>query len=208
MTKQEIAEQVLKETGGIARTAQFIAAGLSRGDVCHLNNSGVLDRVRTGYYRRGGNRSLNPAQYLEALVPEGILAVESALYCHGYITEPPQKLNIAVPRSISQAKLRKQGILEVLPFYVQEEQLPIGRIEMTVGGVQLPVYDKERTVCDCLKYHTHMDQEAFKAAIRHYVTDPKRNIPKLRDYAEKLGVLTMVDRMLAIMLPRAEAGEI
>lgn len=36
MIKLEIAQKVLTSTGGIAKTADFIAAGLAKYDVCNL----------------------------------------------------------------------------------------------------------------------------------------------------------------------------
>ena len=53
MTKLEIAQKVLISTGGIAKTADFIAAGLAKYDVCNLNHDEPVFQRRSS---QGGNR--------------------------------------------------------------------------------------------------------------------------------------------------------
>ena len=51
----------------------------------------------------------------------------------------------------------------------------------TVGnfnGVELKVYDRERTICDCFKYRSKLDNEIFNKAINAYVADPKKESRK------------------------------
>ena len=55
MTKLEIAQKVLISTGGIAKTADFIAAGLAKYDICNLNHDGHLERIHHGYYKLANN---------------------------------------------------------------------------------------------------------------------------------------------------------
>jgi hypothetical protein len=42
MTKMEIAKQVLSVAGGVAKTADFLNAGLTKSDVCTFTNDGFL----------------------------------------------------------------------------------------------------------------------------------------------------------------------
>ena len=40
----------------------------------------------------------------------------------------------------------------------------------------LPIYDKERTICDCFKYKNKMDNELFAKAINAYAMDKNKNL--------------------------------
>ncbi len=55
----------------------------------------------------------------------------------------------------------------------------IGKTEGIFNGVKLPVYDRERTICDCFKYRTKMDSELFNNAVNAYVIDKKKNLVNL-----------------------------
>ena len=69
MKKSEIAKTVIKNIGGIARTADFLAAGLSKPDIGELCNKGVLIRIRQGFYQLANDTTITEAQYISALLP-------------------------------------------------------------------------------------------------------------------------------------------
>ena len=47
------------------------------------------------------------------------------------------------------------------------------------GYYQLAVYARERTVCDCFKYRTKLDNEMFNKALNAYAADKKKNLSNL-----------------------------
>ena len=51
MSKTETAEKTIAESGGIAKTAELLSAGLSKSDIGRLADSGVIVRIRHGFYR-------------------------------------------------------------------------------------------------------------------------------------------------------------
>ena len=101
MTKLEQIQEVLAQAGGIARTSDFVAAGVTKPELGAFCKAGELERIRQGYYQRAGDYSISEAQYLRALLPEGIVCVESALFHYGYSDFAPRVWTLAVPRSIS-----------------------------------------------------------------------------------------------------------
>ena len=96
---------VIVSKGGIAKSADFVAAGIRAVDVVSLCNAGYLDRVRHGYYQMAEQSDATEEQMLATLIPQGIVCVESALFHYGYSDFAPRKWSIAVPRSVSRAKL-------------------------------------------------------------------------------------------------------
>ena len=190
---------VIVSKGGIAKSADFVAAGIRAVDVVSLCNAGYLDRVRHGYYQMAEQSDATEEQMLATLIPQGIVCVESALFHYGYSDFAPRKWSIAVPRSVSRAKLDVDA-LPVQSYFVQQDLYELGKTSGDFHGVTLPVYDRERTVCDCFKYRSRLDTELFSKALNAYANDPQKNLSNLSIYAKKLRVYKKVIELMEVLL--------
>lgn len=199
MTKAEIAQKVLNEYGGIAETSAFLAAGLYKSDIGKLVTDGVLERIRHGFYQLEGNSDITEVEYLSRLIPEGIVCVESALFHYGYTDFTPREWSIAVPRAVSQRKL-KTDIVPLKAYYIRPDVYELGKTQADFNGTMLPIYDKERTICDCFKYRTKLDNELFAKAVNAYATDKEKNLANLSKYAKQLRVYKKVTDMMEVLL--------
>lgn len=199
MTKAEIAKKVIDCSGGIAKTSEFLAAGLYRSDIGKLVKDGRLERIRHGFYRHADNYNITEAEYLSRLIPEGIVCVESALFKYGYTDFTPRKWSIAVPRAISQPKLQTAGV-PIKTYYIQKDVYELGKAEADFAGTMLPIYDKERTICDCFKYRAKLDSELFAKAVNAYANDKGKNLANLSRYARKLRVYKKIVDMMEVLL--------
>ena len=61
-------------------------------------------------------------------------------------------------------------------------------------------YDRERTICDCFKYRSRLDNEIFNKAINAYVKDDKKNLNNLSAYSQKLRVYKKVTELMEVLL--------
>ena len=199
MDIREVAKTVIESRGGIAKSADFVAAGIRAVDVVNLCNAGYLDRVRHGYYQMAEQQETAEEQMLATLIPQGIVCVESALFHYGYSDFAPRKWSIAVPRSVSRAKLDVDA-LPVQTYFVQQDLYELGKTTGGFDGVTLPVYDRERTICDCFKYRSRLDNELFSKALNAYANDPKKNLSNLSVYAKKLRVYKKVIELMEVLL--------
>ena len=125
MDNQKLAKEVITTKGGIAKSADFVAAGMRSADVVNLCNSGFLERVRHGYYRLADIQETSEAQLISTLIPKGIVCVESALFHYGYSDFTPRKWSIAVPRSMSRTKLEVDE-LSLQAYYLPPELYELG----------------------------------------------------------------------------------
>ena len=66
--------------------------------------------------------------------------------------------------------------------------------------MRLAVYDRERTICDCFKYRTKLDNEMFNKALNAYAADKKKNLSNLSIYAKKLRVYKKVIELMEVLL--------
>ena len=190
---------VIVSKGGIAKSADFVAAGIRAVDVVSLCNAGYLDRVRHGYYQMAEQSDATEEQMLATLIPQGIVCVESALFHYGYSDFAPRKWSIAVPRSVSRTKLDVEA-LPVQTYFVQQDLYELGKTSEDFHGVTLPVYDRERTICDCFKYRSRLDTELFSKALNAYVNDPQKNLNNLSIYAKKLRVYKKVIELMEVLI--------
>jgi len=196
---QKQVKEVIINNGGIAKSADFVAAGIRAADVVNLCNAGILSRVRHGYYEFTEKSEVSEEQLLATLVPKGIVCVESALFHYGYSDFAPRKWSIAVPRSMSRTKLNVD-VLALQPYYVQAELYDLGKTTDNFNGVVLPVYDRERTICDCFKYRAKLDNEIFNKALNAYANDTEKDLSNLSAYAKKLRVYKKVTELMEVLL--------
>ena len=199
MDNQKLAKEVITAKGGIAKSADFVAAGMRSADVVNLCNSGFLARVRHGYYRLADIQEISEAWLISTLIPKGIVCVESALFHYGYSDFTPRKWSIAIPRSMSRTKLEVDE-LSLQAYYMPPELYELGKTTDDFDGVTLPVYDRERTICDCFKYRSRLDNEVFSKALNAYANDTNKNLQNLSAYAKKLRVYKKVTELMEVLL--------
>lgn len=192
-------KEILDENGGIAKSADFVSVGIRATELVNLCNLGYLTRVRHGYYEMAKESSVSEERMLAVLIPQGIVCVESALFHFGYSDFAPRKWSIAIPRSMSRRKL-KIDTLAIQPYYVQENLYGLGKTVGNFNGVALPVYDRERTICDCFKYRSRLDNELFAKALNAYVNDTSKDLKNLSEYAKQLRVHKKVTELMEVLL--------
>ena len=199
VNKKRIAKTTIENSKGIAKTADFIAAGLSKSDVCALCNDGYIERVRHGYYALADANDASEEQMIQTLLPEAIVCVESALFHYGYSDFAPRVWTLAVPRTMTKTKINME-VITYKPYYIQNKLHELGKTLADFDGVTLPVYDRERTICDCFKYRTKLDNEIFNKAVNAYVADDNKNLSNLSKYAKEMKVYKKVMDLMEVLL--------
>lgn len=199
MDKIKTIKKVIKINNGIAKTADFVAEGLSNYDVANLCKEGYIERIRHGYYQLSEQKDLKEEQMLAALLPESILCVESALFYYGYSDFAPRQWSVAIPRTFSRTRLKIDSIA-IKVYFVQPALFEIGKTIGNFNGTQLAVYDRERTICDCFKYRTKLDNEMFNKALNAYAADNMKNLSTLSIYAKKMKVYKKLMNVMEVLL--------
>jgi len=199
MNKKIIAKNTIENSKGIAKTAELISAGLSKSDICSLCNDGYIERVRYGYYSLAEANAAQEEQLIQTLLPEAIVCVESALFHYGYSDFSPRIWTLAVPRTMTKTKIN-MDVISYKPYYIQNKLHQLGKTFADFDGVKLPVYDRERTICDCFKYRTKLDNEIFNKAVNAYAADDNKNLSNLSKYAKEMKVYKKVMDLMEVLL--------
>ena len=76
----------------------------------------------------------------------------------------------------------------------------LGVTEIQLSNVTVRIFEKERLICECLKYEDKMDRERFKEGLMAYIKDPKKDIAKLMYYAKERKVVKKVQNMIGVWL--------
>ena len=89
---------------------------------------------------------------------------------------------------------------KIIPMYAEPETLELGVTEIQFSDVTVRIFEKERLICECLKYEDKMDRERFKEGLMAYIKDPKKDIAKLMYYAKERKVVKKVQNMIGVWL--------
>lgn len=199
LNKKEIAKNIIIHHDGIAKTADFTAAGIKKYEVAALCKEGFIERIRRGFYQIPHSNQITEEQLVRELLPQGIVCVESALFHYGYSDFAPRKWSVAVPRTASRA-VKKIEQVPIKAYYIQNNFLQVGKTTGSFNGVALAVYDRERTICDCFKYRTKLDREIFNKAVNAYVADKNKNLVLLSKYAKEMKLYARVMNVMEVLL--------
>jgi predicted transcriptional regulator of viral defense system len=199
LNKKKLAQKVILNKGGIAKTSDFILEGIKNYEVAALCKKGVIERIRRGLYQLPQNVTVTDEQIIKKILPQGIVCVESALFHYGYSDFSPREWSIAVPRTASRTVKRVQEI-PLKAYFIQKNFFNLGKTTDDFNGVFLSVYDRERTICDCFKYRTKLDNEIFNKAVNTYATDDNKNLANLSKYAKEMNLYTKVMNVMEVLL--------
>lgn len=199
MDKKKLAQKIILNKGGIAKTSDFALEGIKNYEVAVLCKEGIIERIRRGFYQLPQNVVVADEQIIKEMLPQGIICVESALFHYGYSDFSPHKWSIAVPRTASRTVKRVQEI-PVKAYFIQKDFFNLGKTTDDFNGVLLEVYDRERTLCDCFKYRTKLDHEIFNKAVNAYAADEQKNLANLSKYAKEMKLYTKVMNVMEVLL--------
>lgn len=192
-------KNVFERYGGMMRTYQLSDKKIYYADIAYLLKEGLIEKVRTGYYQWSDSNHLSEASTVTRLFPDGILCMDTALRHYEYSDRTPAEWHIAVNKYSNRSRFHIDYPF-VKPYFVAPELLELGLTEQIIDGNTVRMYDKERVICDCLRYRNKMDKEIFNKAIQSYICDTSKNIPKLMEYASKLRCVSQAKNMIGVWL--------
>ncbi|WP_022748903.1 type IV toxin-antitoxin system AbiEi family antitoxin domain-containing protein [Lachnobacterium bovis] len=188
----------IEEEGGIAKKEDLMTLGIDYRIILDFVDLGEIVRIKNGYYTDKIDR-FSETELVAKLFPDGRLCMESALYAYGYISRKPYGWSIAIDKNTSKSRF-KLDYPRVIPYYTEPEVLELGSTEIEIEGQKFQIYDKERLICDCLKYEGKLERQDFKECLQSYISDEDKDICRLMEYARKRKVLRKVQTMIGIWI--------
>ena len=188
----------INEKGGIVKKEEFAALDVDYRKILEFVEAGTLVRIKNGYYTDRIDR-FSEEELIARLFPDARLCMESALYAYGYISQKPYGWHLAVDKNTSKSRF-KMDYPKIIPYYTEPEALELGSTEIMISGQQFQIYDRDRVICDCLKYESKLEREVFKEALQSYIRDSQKDISALMAYARARKVVGKVQSMIGVWL--------
>ena len=186
-----------KENNGTVTTSMVVEAGVSRGNLDYLLRKGTLERVARGIYMlpEGWEDELFN---LQNRFKRGIYSLETAMFLWDLTDRTPQRYTMTFPDTYNLARPKEENIKCVQckdMFYT----MGITQV-ITPAGNQVTAYNMERTLCDVLRVHNHVDIQIVTDGFKRYAKRTDKNIPLLSEYAEYLHVDKRLRSYLEVLL--------
>lgn len=190
--------QLIEEKGGVAKTAEITDLGIDYRRIQKFVEEGKLERIKSGYYSVAFKEK-SEEDMIPVLFPDGVLCMETALYYYGYLKERPYVWHIAIDKNTSKSRFKMDYPI-VQPYYSEPEALKIGVRPIKLPGGIMKIYEKERLICDCLKYEDKMDRSSLKKGLLTFLIDEEKDIAKLMTYAKERRVVEKVRNRIGVWL--------
>jgi len=197
MTLPVALSEIALRQGGMVTSRQAVRAGVSRQMMLIYVREGLLERVERGLFVTADG-VVDDLLMLSFKVPDGVFSHGTALYLNGLTDRTPFEPTMTIDREcVLTGSLRKI----VKNFYVSKELLELGRtMRQTPMGNAVVTYDCERTICDLIRSRKRLDDELVLDGLRQYAAMKDKNIAKLGEYAEALGILGELKRTMEVVL--------
>ena len=180
----EIIESIMKMNNGYITSKELDNYGIHRMYLNIMWKKGIIEKVANGIYI--DSKKIEDSYYVFSLsMPNAIFSHMTALYFHGLsIKAPNDKYDITVRKNYNSTHLKNHEV-----FYVSDDIYELGLTEVeTPMGNKVKAYDIERCICDIIRSKNRMDSEHVKHSIREYIKRKDKNLVKLSQYAEKMGI--------------------
>ncbi len=192
-------KQIFEKYGGMMRTKDLDLEKVFYRDIQRLLTNGHIEKVRYGYYQWVDHEDFSEVGTVIRLFPDAVFCMDTALFYYGYSDRTPGVWHLAVSKDSGKSRFHIDYPF-VKPYYVEPSILEMGLADGNMDGHMVRIYDKERLICDCLRYRNKMDKEIFNKAIRAYIADSGKSIPKLMEYAGPLRVKNTVKDLIGVWL--------
>lgn len=182
--------------GGILRTHQLRAAGFSHYQLKPFIQQGQVHKVKQGLYR-WYTADQGELPEVIGIVPNGVLCLLTAAQHYELTTFVASAYHIAIPR-------KDKVILPDHPpihlYYWNQTAYQLGRTTTVIDSTVLPIYDPEKTVCDVLRQRHKLGLDLAKEVLTAYLRRTDRQIARLMDYAQQLGLGRYLESSLNLLL--------
>lgn len=197
MGKKEFVMEIIEKNNGIITSREAAAKGIDNKTLQRMQKSGEIERVEQGLYMDPGQ--MEDEYFLtQYRCKKGIFSHETALYFHDLTDRTPFQMMLTIPSGYNTRLLKDK---EKYKFYYIDEKLhTIGKITMeTPFGHQVHVYNKERTICACLKKKDQLDGDLVTEAVKRYFKTPGADYAKLLKYSDIFNIRDVVRKYMEVL---------
>lgn len=189
-------EEIVDDSG-ILLTKNAIEAGISKHALYNFIRDNEFEKAAHGVY--ASPETWEDENYILSLrCPQGVLSHDEALYYHGLTDREPLQKTITIYTGYGTSRMVADGIKV---FTVKKELLDIGKeIVKTSYGHDIPLYNRERTICDLIRSKNRFEIQDFQTALKTYIMGKNKNLNRLMEYAKLFHVDKKIREYMEVLL--------
>ena len=193
----ELVLELFKKNNGILKAKQAVGLGVDNKVLQRMAAKGVIERIGHGLYL---DADFMQDEYILAQYRcrKGVFSHETALYFHDLSDRTPFQLMMTVPAGYNTRLLKETQKYKF--FYCKKDYYEIGITQTkTAYGNLVTLYDKERTICDCIRKKDKLDSDMVVIAVKKYMKEPGADFAKLLKYAEIFNIREKVRQYMEVL---------
>ena len=198
MISKEKVIHKFNEYGGVMKTSELNSIGLNYRQIQKLIDDQIIEKIKHGYYILY-NSFPREEVIIARMFPDTVIYLESALFYYKYSDRVPSSWQIAVNKH-SYPKKYNISYIKIKPYFIKEDYRKIGINTILIDNVEVKIYDKNKTICDVLRYENKIDNEVFTNAIKNYINDNEKDIRSLMKYGDKLNVTNKIQKYIGVWI--------
>lgn len=185
------------DNSGILLTKNAIEAGISKHALYNFIRDNGFEKAAHGVY--ASPETWEDENYILSLrCPQGVLSHDEALYYYGLTDREPLQKTITIYTGYGTSRMVADGIKV---FTVKKELLDIGKeIVKTSYGHDIPLYNRERTICDLIRSKNRFEIQDFQTALKTYIMGKNKNLNRLMEYAKLFHVDKKIREYMEVLL--------
>ena len=197
MTKYEQLGKLIEKNNGYLFASDVANADISRTYLARYVKENSLEKVAKGIYISADTfeDSLFIIQHSNPIV---IYSGETALYLNGLLEREDSQTCVSVPSGHYNFRLKDRGLI------VHQENSQIygmGAIDIATNfGNMVKAYNKERSICYCIKNRSKYEVQTYQAAIKNYMRSKDKDLSLLAEYADVLNIRDEVMKYVEVMI--------
>ena len=189
--------EIFNQNKGYARTRDILETGVHHHYLDMLVQKGKVVKIKRGLYKLASVSVDDELEEVSHIVPDGVICLFSAWNYYQLSDFVPPEYHIAIE------KIRKVALPDYPPikvYYWSEKYWSIGITEVRVGNTMVKIYDKEKSVCDAIRFRNKVGWDIMKEVLKNYLTLRDRNLNDLMSFARKMRVSTIARQYLEILV--------
>lgn len=189
--------KMLAESNGTIKASNARLAGVNNKQLQRLMEAGELERISRGLYIAA--EQFEDEYFLtQYRCSKCVYSHETALFLHGLSDRTPIQLMMTIPSGFNSRLIKDRDKFKF--FYCMTELHESGVITMlSPFGNEIRVYDKERTICDCIRKRDVLDRNIVIEAVKRYAKEKGNDYAELLRYAELFNVRNIVRQYMEVL---------
>ncbi|MDA3813035.1 MAG: hypothetical protein PF570_02155 [Candidatus Cloacimonetes bacterium] len=182
---------------GYSRMKDMRNADIHPRDITKAMDMNIIEKINPGLYKLIDYSWDEHLSFLDVAIAKknAVICLISALEYHGLSTINPSVISIAVPHNTDKFSMKYPP---VKVYYFQNTFYDLGIEKKITKTGTFKIYNAEKTICDMFRYRNKLGEDLALEGLKNYLRRKGADIAKLREYAIKCQVKT-------VMLPYLKA---